>query len=171
MATDPVKLHDMDEVHSSKMLRCETQLKDFLAEVFSGVSGDFTRRVLPGKWSAQENLAHLARYHEIFLERIDRILSQPKPAFARYSAEEDPEWEQWKNRSRTDVIATLSNLREQLVRKLRSLSDQDLRRIGVHPKFGEMELSQWLEFFLVHEGHHLYLVFQQVRLLQQTADK
>jgi hypothetical protein len=51
--------------------------------------------------------------------------------------------------------------------KLKSLSDQDFQRIGVHPRFGELALLQWLEFFLVHEGHHLYLVFQQVRMLRQ----
>jgi hypothetical protein len=32
-----------------------------------------------------------------------------------------------------------------------------------------MELSQWLEFFLVHEGHHLYLIFQQVKMLQRLG--
>ena len=43
-----------------------------------------------GKWSAHEQLAHLARYHQVFLQRIDRILSEQAPEFPRYRAEYDP---------------------------------------------------------------------------------
>jgi hypothetical protein len=49
--------------------------------------------------------------------------------------------------------------------RLLSLSEEDFERTGVHPKFGEMTLSQWLEFFLVHEAHHLYVVLQLVRTI------
>ena len=47
--------------------------------------------------------------------------------------------------------------------RLRSLSTDDFERTGIHPKFGAMSLSLWLEFFLVHEAHHLYIVLQLVR--------
>jgi uncharacterized damage-inducible protein DinB len=144
-------------------------MKDFFTRVLSGVSGDLTRRTIRDKWSAHENLAHLARYHEIFLERIGRILNEDKPAFSRYRAEKDPDWAKWQKRPYLDLMDTTAELRERLVSKLRSLSDHDFRRIGVHPTFGEMELSQWLEFFLVHEGHHLYLIFQQVKMLQRLG--
>jgi uncharacterized damage-inducible protein DinB len=158
----------MDAPYASQILRCEHQLADFFRGVLPGSLNDLSRRAIPDKWSAQENLAHLARYHEIFLERIDRMLSSTRPVFARYRAEQDPEWEPWKCRSYSELIQALSELRVQLVIKLKSLSERDFHRVGVHPRFGEMALSQWLEFFLVHEGHHLYLVFQQVRILQES---
>lgn len=157
----------MDAGYASQIQRCENQLKDFFTEVLSGVFGDFSHRLTPDKWSAHENLGHLARYHEIFLERIDRILNEDRPVFSRYRAEEDPVWEVWQQRTYRDLVDRLAALREQLVLKLKSLSAQDFERVGVHPKFGEMRLSQWLEFFLVHEAHHLYLIFQQVRILMQ----
>lgn len=50
---------------------------------------------IAGKWSAHEQLAHLARYHQIFLQRIDRILSEQAPEFSRYRAEDDPDWPAW----------------------------------------------------------------------------
>lgn len=151
----------------SQIQRCEAQWTNFSHEVLSRVPADLTKRIIPDKWSAHENLAHLARYHEIFLERIDRILNEDRPVFFRYRAEEDPEWEVWRQHPYGDLIGRLATLREQLVLKLKSLSDQDIKRVGVHPKFSEMELSQWLEFFLVHESHHLYLIFLQVRILMQ----
>jgi uncharacterized damage-inducible protein DinB len=118
---------------------------------------------VPGKWSASENLAHVARYHEVFLERVDRILKETNPVFDRYRAEDDPQWEAWKSRSYKEVAGRLASLREMLVARLKSLSAKDYARTGTHPKFGEMTLALWLEFFLVHEAHHLYVVLQLVR--------
>jgi len=160
----------MDRTYVSQMQRCETQLQDFFTEVLSQYSGDFSQRAIPDKWSAQENLAHIARYHEIFLERVDRILNENRPAFSRYRAEEDPDWEVWRQRPYRNLLDRLAALRAQLGFKFKSLSDQDFQRVGVHPTFGDLKLSQWLEFFLVHECHHLYLIFQQLRVLMQSAN-
>jgi uncharacterized damage-inducible protein DinB len=149
---------------ASRLQRCETQLQDFLATALPGVSTDaLSRRPIPEKWSARENLAHLARYHQVFLERIERILAESNPAFGRYRAEEDPEWPKWSDIPADKVLAELASLRAKLIVKLRSLSEEDFQRTGTHPKFGEMSLVLWLEFFLVHEGHHLNAVLGLVR--------
>lgn len=154
----------MNASNPSRLARVETQLRDFLDAALHGVPDEtILEQAIPGKWSAMENLAHLGRYHEIFLERIERILSEKNPAFNRYRAEEDPQWEPWRTLSYKEVAAKLASLREMLVRRLKSLSDSDYERTGVHPKLGEMTLSLWLEFFLVHEAHHLYVVLQLVR--------
>jgi hypothetical protein len=54
-------------------------------------------------------------------------------------------------------------MRATVMARLQSLSEEDFKRTGVHSKFGAMSLSLWLEFFLVHEAHHLYVVLQLVR--------
>jgi len=150
--------------NTSRLQRCETQLQDFLAVALSGVSVDaLNTKIAPGKWSAHEQLAHLARYHQIFLQRIDRILSEQAPAFPRYRAEEDPEWPTWSGLPTQQVLARLSSMRIKLMARLRSLTEEDFQRTGVHPKFGAMSLALWLEFFLVHEAHHLYSILQLVR--------
>lgn len=149
---------------ASRLQRCETQLQDFLAVTLDGVAVDsLSARVVPGKWSAHENLAHLARYHQVFLQRIDRILAEQAPEFPRYRAEDDPEWPAWTSLPTPQLLVRISSMRAKLMARLRSLSEEDFQRIGVHPKFGAMTLSLWLEFFLVHEAHHLYVVLQLVR--------
>src|SRR6266849_2460087 len=81
---------------NTRLQRCETQLQDFLAETLRGISIDTLSVVkTPGKWSAHENLAHLARYHQVFLQRIDLMLAEQAPVFPRYRAEEDPDWASW----------------------------------------------------------------------------
>src|SRR5882724_8802842 len=123
--------------NSTRLQRCETQLQDFLAVTLNGVPVDtLTATVVPGKWSAHEQLAHLARYHQIFLQRIDRILTEQAPEFPRYRAEDDPEWPAW----------TSSPTRAKLMARLRSLTEDDFDRTGVHSKFGAMSLALWLEF-------------------------
>ena len=149
---------------ASRLQRCETQLQDFLAVALSGVPVEsLAVRRVPDKWSAHENLAHLARYHQIFLQRIDRMLTEQAAEFPRYRAEEDPEWPAWSGLPTAQLLARISSMRAKLMARLRSLTDEDFERTGVHPKFGAMSLSLWLEFFLVHEAHHLLAVLQLVR--------
>ena len=116
-----------------------------------------------GKWSAHENLAHLARCHEIFLVRLARIQNEDRPQLERYRAEEDAEWPRWAVLPGDEVLQRLSSLRLKLIEYVENLPDGNLARSGIHSRFGEMTVIQWLEFFLLHEGHHLYLVLQRVR--------
>jgi uncharacterized damage-inducible protein DinB len=150
--------------NSTRLHRCETQLQDFLAVTLSDVSAETLHaKSVSGKWSAHEQLAHLARYHQIFLQRIDRILAEQAPAFSRYRAEDDPGWPTWRDLPTPQLLVRISSMRAKLMARLRSLNEEDFERTGVHPKFGAMNLSLWLEFFLVHEAHHLYVVLQLVR--------
>lgn len=156
----------MPNSNHSRLQRCETQLQDFLDAALQDVPHEtLTASVVPGKWSAHEQLAHLARYHQIFLQRIERILAGQSPEFPRYRAEDDPEWPEWKSLPAPQLLVRISSMRAKLMARLRSLTEEDFERIGVHSKFGAMSLSLWLEFFLVHEAHHLYVVLQLVRTI------
>ena len=110
----------------------------------------------PGAWTAGDILAHLGRYHEIFLERLRRILGEENPSFARYSAEEDEDWPPWLDLSNDEVFNRLKGLREDLMAALTSLTREQIVRSGAHPVLGEMPVGGWVEFFLLHEGRHLY---------------
>ncbi len=121
------------------------------------------RRPIPDKWSGRENLAHLARYQDMFLGRIQRILTEERPLLPRYRAEDDPDWPTWARMPVAEVLASLRALRLQFIERIEKLSDEEFLRTAVHPRFGEMNLIQWLEFFLLHEAHHLYIVMQRVR--------
>ena len=121
-----------------------------------------------GKWSAKQQLAHLARYHEIFQERLRRILEEDSPRFARYRAEEDAEWAHWQTLRCNAITAKLEDLRAELTEKLQKLPTDSYRRVGVHPTLGSMTLIDWLEFFLIHEGHHMYAIFLDLRGLPEN---
>jgi len=154
----------MNTSNSARLQRSASQLRGFLDQALHGVEVEaILQTPASGKWSANEHLAHLARYHRVFLERIDRILKENRPVLSRYRAEEDPEWVHWRRLAYKEVAGELATGREKLIARLKALSDADYERTGVHPKLGEMSLALWLEFFLVHEAHHLYAVLPLVR--------
>jgi uncharacterized damage-inducible protein DinB len=137
---------------------------DALGPILGGADDALlTARGAAGGWSAHENLAHLARVQEVLFQRLDLILDQERPALQRYRAEEDPEWPAWAALSPHGAIDRLRRRRTELVARVSGLTPEQARRTGVHSRFGEMDVAAWIEFFLVHEAHHLYVVM--LRLL------
>lgn len=121
------------------------------------------RRTTSGKWSVHENLAHIARGNEVFLERVRRIRSEDGPALPQYRAEDDADWPAWAALSTDEVLRRLSALRSELMALAGGFTPADLARTGIHSRFGPMPLTLWIEFFLLHEAHHLYTILKRVR--------
>jgi uncharacterized damage-inducible protein DinB len=115
-----------------------------------------------GQWSAHENLAHLARHQVVFLERLRRILSEHAPQLGQYLAEEDAAWPEWSCLPTEEVLSRHTAVRADFIRLSKGLSQADASRVGIHPLLGEMSLALWVEFFLVHEAHHLYVVMTRL---------
>ena len=61
-----------------------------------------------------------------------------------------------------EILGQLRALRAELVALVRGLSPAETARTGLHPTFGEMDVTAWLEFFLLHEAHHLYIALVRV---------
>ena len=113
----------------------------------------------PGKWSIHENLAHLGRYQQVFADRLHRVLSEEDPAFERYRAEDDPGFKSWVERSNSKILAAIREQRVDLIGQVNALSPRQFSQSGNHPKLGKMPVALWVEFFLLHEAHHLYTIF------------
>jgi hypothetical protein len=132
-----------------------------IEEIISDVGNSrLTYYPSPGKWSIHDNIAHLAKYQPVFLERIHTILKNNSPSFDRYKAENDPEFESWKSRDTSDLLRTLSSDRQIIFNLITALSNAELNMVGVHPKYGKLTVIQWTEFFLLHEAHHVFTIFQ-----------
>ncbi|HJY85560.1 MAG TPA: DinB family protein [Candidatus Acidoferrales bacterium] len=143
--------------------RLKTQL-DSLPLLFSDASPEaMRRRPSSGQWSAHENLAHLARYHGVSLERLRRMLTEDRPNLGRYRAEKDPEAGLWMAMPTDAVLKEMKRLRGELIDAVEHLSPGEFERTGIHPVLGEMSIPMWIEFFLVHEAHHLYVAWMRSR--------
>jgi uncharacterized damage-inducible protein DinB len=143
--------------------RLASQLEALPTVLGQAAAEELRRRPASGKWSVHENLAHLARHHDVFLQRLRRILDEASPVLPQYRAEDDPLWPQWAALPTDEVLARLQSLRAELVASVERLSEAELARTGVHSRFGPLSLAAWIEFFLVHEAHHLYTMFKRAR--------
>ncbi len=133
--------------------------------LIAGVTEEQLRqRAIPEKWSVFENIAHLAAYQPVFITRVDRIKREQDPAFDRYAAEEDPLFPAYLDKGLEELIRIMVADRSTINRKLAGLEGAILLRSGRHPKFGLLTLEQWVEFFLLHEAHHLFTMFKSVHL-------
>ena len=142
--------------------RLESQLEALDLVLAGATPQRLDARPPSGDWSARENLAHLARHATVFLARADRILHEDTPALGRYRAEDDPEWPQWATLPVDEVLGRLKDVRRRLIAWAGSLTPDHMRRMGLHPAFGALTVRDWLEFFLLHEAHHLYTAMLRI---------
>ena len=132
-----------------------------LPSLIEGLSDEqVMRNPLPGKWSIRDNIAHLARYERIFIDRMNTILSANGPVFEAYRAENDLEFENWLNKDCEELIIELGVDRKTLTSLITGLTEKELQRTGRHQKFGKLTIMEWTEFFLLHEAHHLFTIFR-----------
>jgi len=144
-------------------VRFASQLDDALFEILHGCQIVGLPSAGSGKWSATDNLAHLGRDHEVFAERLEKMLREDAPEFARHRADDDAEFATWRALPVDAMVEKIRALRRELSARVEALTAEQLDRMGVHPAFGRMRLKLWIEFFLVHEAHHLYVILQRTR--------
>ncbi len=132
-----------------------------LQTIIAGLGNEhISNRVVSDKWSIRENIAHLARYQVLFLERLKKILNTDNPVFEAYQAEKDPEFEKWLKKDHVQLLAEINTDREIIIDQLTNLTAKELERTGVHSKFGSLTVLDWTEFFLLHEAHHMFTIFR-----------
>ncbi|HET7152345.1 MAG TPA: DinB family protein [Candidatus Kapabacteria bacterium] len=132
-----------------------------LRQIVSRVEGErLAQHPAPGKWSIHDNITHLAKYQPVFIDRIRIILETHEPRIDRYTAETDPEFEMWRKWDNERLLNVLDDDRTLIFSFISSLREEELDRIGIHGRFGRLSVTQWTEFFLLHEAHHIYTIFQ-----------
>ncbi|OIQ93629.1 DinB superfamily protein [mine drainage metagenome] len=132
-----------------------------IKEIIADISNErIHEELINGKWSIHDNIAHLARFQPIFIERIETIILNDEPSFESYTAELDEEFEVWRNKPTIELLEQLYKDRKLLFRLLSLMPGEKLLRAGIHKKYGRLNMLQWTEFFLLHEAHHILTIFK-----------
>ena len=145
---------------SSHLSRLNSQPED-LIRIISNIQPDILEKeIQPGKWSVKANVAHLVRYQQESILRVQRILKEQQPLLKRYVAEEDEEFPSILSLPADVLIKHLKEDRKQFHGLLNSLTNEQFARTGTHPVLGNLTLTDWIEFFLLHEAHHMMTIFK-----------
>ena len=147
-------------IYSSLTERLKNQHKTIAAIIIKLNNRQLNQRVNKVKWTVHENIAHLAKYQPVFLDRMRKILTNDAPEFAAYRAEDDDEFEIYCAFTTYELLKKISSDREVIFHLITHLPPDKFERTGTHPKYGKLTILEWTEFFLLHEAHHLFTIFQ-----------
>ena len=132
-----------------------------IKELIKNLDEEFiNRRPEIGKWSIQENLVHIVSYHQVFLQRMDKIIKNDNPYFERYRSENDANFNKLQQLISGELLIHLEEERKKVTGFIFKLNKSELQKPGTHQKFGVMNVVEWIEFFLLHEAYHIYTIFK-----------
>ncbi|MXV16281.1 DinB family protein [Hufsiella ginkgonis] len=117
-------------------------------------------RLNSDKYSIHETIAYLTRYHYIFLERLKGIMNSINPFFGMYKPDEDPEYHFAVARTTGSLLHELYRMRDHIMLELEDMSPEQFSRVGTHAILGRMDISQWIDFFVLHESNQLFRIFK-----------
>lgn len=148
------------QMPSSVSTRLQYQHKSLL-DIIDGLD-DKQVRLHPdqGKWSIFENIVHLQTYQHVTVKRIKTILEAENPTFSPYIADDDPLFLENCQKSTREVVQDLLGIRKDMAAGILSFQEHDFDRTAVHSTYGKLNLVNWLNFFLLHEAHHLFTIFK-----------
>lgn len=115
-------------------------------------------RVAPGTWSIQEVVVHLVDCDAAVLHRMRRIVAEDRPLLVSF--DEDALVARLPS-EKVDLemaLALFESLRAFTSGWLRTLSEPDFERAGVHTQRGLVTLRQLVEVYAGHVDHHLAFV-------------
>lgn len=128
-----------------------------LSALLAGVPKRWARPAQGGdEWSPYEVIAHLINGERTnWLPRARHILAGEQRPFEPF--DRTPQVAEGHAQSVDDLLALFAELRRANVAALAglNLTDDDLRRTGLHPEFGEVRLGQLLATWVVHDLNHI----------------
>lgn len=158
----------MQQLPSSISTRLHYQHKS-LIELIDGLS-DFQVRQHSntGQWNIFENIVHITLFQNVIAERLQQILTTEQPQLARYVVEADPLFHEKCSQTTPEIIKELLGARKSLTLSVEKIPADQLGCTGLHPEYGEMNIVQWLNFFLLYEAKLLFDIFKLASKVKMT---
>jgi hypothetical protein len=96
--------------------------------------------------------------------RLDKIIKSDNPYFDRYTSDDDNNFIKLQKLTSEELLIHLEEERKKVTDFIFKLNKNELQKPGTHQKFGKMNVVEWIEFFLLHEAHHIYTIFKLSRM-------
>ncbi|MGH2707004.1 MAG: DinB family protein [Actinomycetota bacterium] len=119
-------------------------------------AGDETlrRSEAPGKWSCIEVIQHLADSEIVYGFRGRMVLSQDRPALLGFDQDRWAVQLHYADAPRDLALRQLGGLREANLRLWRSLTPEQLQRVGMHSERGAESVDRMLRLNAAHDLVH-----------------
>jgi uncharacterized damage-inducible protein DinB len=105
-----------------------------------------------GRWSARQNVAHLALVEGVvFQARLDQLAEDGIPTWSWTEPGTSDEAEM---ATLETALATFAAARNETVARVAGLDDAGWRRFGLHATYGRLDVAGLLEVIVDHDDHH-----------------
>jgi len=133
-----------------------------LGYAFSGLTPELERAAPgtgAGAWTFAELAAHLLDTELVFAERMKRVIAEENPSLISF---EENAWAKrlsYADSPVDDAVSMIAMNRKWLTRILRTCSETDFARSGIHSEKGKMTLADLLAYVTNHLDHHLKFIY------------
>lgn len=133
-----------------------------LAQSIRGLqSEDLLAFPVPGTWSIQQIVIHLADCEQVYADRMKRIIAEDNPALQGFDQNKWVAGLAYDDQSADDAAKLVELTRRQMARVLRKLPASALDRAGMHTEYGKRTLGELVEGACKHLEHHLKFLHQK----------
>ena len=139
---------------------------DLLRRAIAGMKQEqLLARPIPGKWSTQEVVCHLADYEPIYADRMKRVIALEEPELLKGDPQLFAARLAYDHRDMEEELAIIEWTRKQMVRILRMLTPVDFQRRGGHSRDGALTLEVLLQRITDHIPHHIRFIEEKRRAM------
>ena len=122
-------------------------------------------RPVPGKWSTQEVICHLADYEPIYADRMKRVIALKEPELLKGDPRLFAARLGYGQRDVEEELTLIEITRKQMARILRALKPEDFQRKGGHSRDGPLTLEVLLQRITGHIPHHVRFIEEKRRAM------
>jgi uncharacterized damage-inducible protein DinB len=116
---------------------------------------------VPGKWSTQQVVIHLADAELALADRIKRVIATDNPTLLAWDENKFAANLHYEDQSAADAVKLIDLTRRQTARILRKLPDEAFQRTGNHSEIGRVTLLDLVSKAVSHLDHHLKFVYEK----------
>ena len=158
---------DDDTLGSAELIAAYEQGLEDLRSAVAGMSPEqLLARPVPGKWSTQECVGHLADTEIFFTDRIVRTIALDRPLLMSADEKLYIERLDYQGFDLGEQLALFSALRRHASRILRAQPPAAWRRTAIHSESGLVTLRQLVLQAVRHLRHHLPFIAEKRAALE-----
>jgi hypothetical protein len=142
---------------------------DLLRRAVAGMTREqLLAKPIPGKWSTQEVVCHIADYEPIYADRMKRVIALDEPELlpgdpGRFAAQLA-----YDRRDTEEELALIELTRKQMAHVLRARKPEDFQRQGTHSRDGSLTLENLIQRVTGHIPHHVRFIEEKRRALSHS---
>lgn len=143
-----------------ELVKTYTKATHILSYATTGLSReDLLATPGPGLWSLAEVIIHIVDADLVLADRIKRVISEENPTLMAF---DETKWKEklfYKPEAVSAAVRLFAANHEYLSLVLQNISEEDLKRTGIHSEVGQLTLETIIKKTNSHFDHHMKFLY------------